>query len=828
MELNLYSSYSKLLFGLTMLLAMFNPINAVELDTNFSTDGYDLNTFGGSAYEYTEVKVQSDGKIVAVGYNNVSGTYDMFVVQYNDDGTLDTGFDTDGYKLLNFYTDKMSFGMSLAFQSDGKIVIAGKTRNTNDKFEFVMVRLNSDGSLDTTFDTDGIVLWTEDSSNDFIGNAHVQILSDGKILVGGEAMFSGDSKENYFVAKFTSTGNLDTTFGASSGYTDIAVTGTGSGDTQGMLVDSDGKILIAGNNGDISSNTNGTNGDYAVARFNNDGTIDTTFGGGDGLFEFDGGGDGFHDFGADIAQQGSKYIIVGKTRNSSDYKWSVSRIDSDGTLDTTFGTNGHTLFSGSNTYDFVKGVQVLSDNSILVAGQWEAVVNGRYDTTIAKLTENGALDTSFDDDGVYSYSFNNMTNKVYDMVVDSSGRIITVGSNSNGMIIARFLAQTNSVPTSKDKNITINEDTSYNFVLNDFNFTDADAGDTLESIYITTLETDGNLSVNGSDVVQNQKILAANITNLVFTPVADAFGTPYTTFGFKVSDGEANSTAEYTITINVNDVPEPTPPSTTTPTPTPTPTPEPDNSQLVDSSADELDTGVELGEAVEGEDSIVLTQTDTQSGEQTEIVIPKLEGKVINIVYSSEAIEFTLGDGIASYNNNGTTEHVVSVDNKETIAISYLPGAKVEFIPSGGVQTSLSLGEDGSESQVVIVATPEGASENSVTTPDGVESRADTTIVGTQTVIQEDGRVVVDTPVVVSSLDNNITTQTTLDENGNVIITALKVKPDGTKEVVILSPESGYEAGTKINVKNENGAVYVEVVTKVGSQTFELRNKGRK
>ena len=179
------------------------------------------------------------------------------------------------------------------------------------------------------------------------------------------------------------------------------------------------------------------------------------------------------------------------------------------------------------------------------------------------------------------------------------------------------------------------------------------------------------------------------------------------------------------------------------------------------------------------EDSLELTFINKEDGTQTKIAIPKLEGKTINTVYSPQAIEFQMRDAVASYNNNGTTEHVMSVDNKETIAISYIAGAKVEFREDDGVQTSVGFeSQDGKKSELLVVATKEGYSQNSVKNSNGVLSKADSTIIGTQTVIDENGTITVDTPVVVSSLENNITSTSKLDADGNLIVTALKVSKD--------------------------------------------------
>lgn len=112
----------------------------------------------------------------------------------------------------------------------------------------------------------------------------------------------------------------------------------------------------------------------------------------------------------------------------------------------------------------------------------------------------------------------------------------------------------NNSPTSNDISVTTNEDTSHLFEANDFNYTDSDDGDSVESLYITTLPTKGKLTLSDTNVTLNQQVTVANIPNLKFIPVANGNGTPYDSFAFKVNDGDANSTSAYTATINVTSI----------------------------------------------------------------------------------------------------------------------------------------------------------------------------------------------------------------------------------------------------------------------------------
>jgi osmotically-inducible protein OsmY len=114
----------------------------------------------------------------------------------------------------------------------------------------------------------------------------------------------------------------------------------------------------------------------------------------------------------------------------------------------------------------------------------------------------------------------------------------------------------NDLPTAADNTVTIAEDATHSFTAGQFNFADID-GDSLSSIKITSLPATGALTLNGSAVSQNQTIAASQIANLVYTPVANGNGDPYTTFQFKVNDGTADSASAYTMTVDVTPVNDP-------------------------------------------------------------------------------------------------------------------------------------------------------------------------------------------------------------------------------------------------------------------------------
>jgi len=229
-----------------------------SLDTTFSGDG--ISTSNIPDYSYSSntsahansIALQDNGKVVLAGdiyfdgsTNTIIWNYDIALVRYNSDGSLDTTFSGDGisaHHISGDYGD--DYAKTVILQEDGKILVAGSK----------LWRYNSNGSLDTTFDTDGLVS-INISCND------VLLQNDGKILVVGNS--------SAILKRYNSNGSLDTTFG-SAGVVNTGI-GGGSDYTYNIALQSDGKILVSGTAAIGSGNA------FVVARYNSDGSLDTTF-----------------------------------------------------------------------------------------------------------------------------------------------------------------------------------------------------------------------------------------------------------------------------------------------------------------------------------------------------------------------------------------------------------------------------------------------------------------------------------------------------------------------------------------------------------------------
>jgi uncharacterized delta-60 repeat protein len=234
-----------------------------SLDTGFDSDGIVTTPVGSYADLATCVVIQSDGKIVATGQSLISGNdYDFSAVRYNSDGSLDTSFDTDGKVITAIAGTNDDRAYSAAIQSDGKIVVVGYTYGTG-LYHYALVRYNTDGSLDASFDSDGIAITV-------IGNLidiayAVAIQNDGKIVAAGYSYNPASNANDFALVSYNSDGSLNTNCD-----TDGIVT-TPIGPTvdmaSAMAIQGDGKIVVVGQSL-ISVLDGGSTYDFSVVRYN--------------------------------------------------------------------------------------------------------------------------------------------------------------------------------------------------------------------------------------------------------------------------------------------------------------------------------------------------------------------------------------------------------------------------------------------------------------------------------------------------------------------------------------------------------------------------------
>jgi uncharacterized delta-60 repeat protein len=371
------------------------------------------------------VAVQPDGKILVGGNSStiidptnwIYGENLLLLARFNVDGSLDTSFGSNGYATVNVWTSDYLYEavIGISVLSNGKIVVGVGDAYIQHEGQpgFGAARFNADGSIDTSFGNNGVRLVSSTSGQD---TAHSMTLdAAGNILIVGE---SPNSPSRIFVARITPAGNLDTSFGIGGIVTTLVGTGNSLGN--GIAVQSDGKIVVTG------TSWSGSTTVVTVLRYNSTGTIDTTFGGGDGIATFDVAPS--YDTGMAVAIQGDGKIVVGGhgvsgtlSSGGDNMDFVVLRLNSDGTLDTTFNTTGTRLIDLGNSEQF-RTISIQPDGKILLAGQ------SGFKAAFVRLASDGSLDETFNGTGILttSYDGNGIATALQD-----DGRIVSIGSVSD-------------------------------------------------------------------------------------------------------------------------------------------------------------------------------------------------------------------------------------------------------------------------------------------------------------------------------------------------------------------------------------------------------------
>ena len=342
-------------------------------------------------------------------------------------GDLDPTFGTGG-TLMTDINRSTDLAQAVALQADGKLVVVGQTYKNNDYSteDFAVARYNTDGTLDTTFGRGGKV------RTDFPGLAAVPssvvIQSDGKIVVAGGAFplftFAGDFK----VVRYNPNGSLDTSFGNGGIVTTTFPEGSYAFD---VALQPDGKIIAAGTVFVNFIPGESSNTDFALARYNPDGTPDATFGnGGQVSTDFVGLED---DAFSILIQPDGKIVAVGSANDPATfYDFAAARYLSNGTIDTTFGVAGKVRTDfGDQNFDRARSAALQTDGRIVAAGFAISQNGGVQNFAVARYTSSGVLDTTFSRDGKTQIDFGNCCQSATKVLLQSDGKIITVGG-SNG------------------------------------------------------------------------------------------------------------------------------------------------------------------------------------------------------------------------------------------------------------------------------------------------------------------------------------------------------------------------------------------------------------
>ncbi len=396
------------------------------LDTSFSEDGIAIQDLGTNSFDLVYGSaLQKDGKIVVVG----ASAGNFIAIRYLPEGNPDSTFGNSGIVIAD-YNGLDDRCHAVTIQPDGKIILAGETRIAGQQ-DFAVLRLQPDGRPDSSFGVNG---WaTTDLGTTYEFPNCVTLQRDGRILTAGR-------KENGFhsdfaMVRYQTNGQLDTLFGEHG----IVTTNLREEDEAfSIAVQPDNLIVLAGF-ASISAM-----GDFAVVRYNPDGTPDKLFGdGGKVLTDMD--GVGASDFIRSMVLMPNGKILVAGNANNNNIDFSsdagMARYDKHGDLDPTFGIGGKYIIPFGSKTD-INSVALQADGKILLGGNSDVMGDNRW--LLARFLPDAGLDTTFGDMGIITTDFPDTREFVDNVLVQTDGRIILAGTEGTStnldFAVARYIA----------------------------------------------------------------------------------------------------------------------------------------------------------------------------------------------------------------------------------------------------------------------------------------------------------------------------------------------------------------------------------------------------
>ncbi len=369
--------------------------DAGTLDLTYNTTGFRLTSeSGGLAVRARAVVLQTDGMALVTGM--YQGGIDIgYYARYKTNGTLDTG-------LIEF-GPAITESSSIILQTDGKFVSSGYPYT---------VRHNPDMSLDTSFRTVGYTT---------VGGTAKEALA---LQTDGNIISAGGTGVSFTIGRFMTNGRLDTAFHTNGTVSTTIGTFSNEGAAHSVFIQTDGKIIAIGQGDNL------TDSDFALVRYTVDGNEDATFGvGGIALTTIG--------LGTDVAwtsalQSDGKILAAGYTDNGTNQDFAMVRYNINGTLDSSFHTDGIVVTTFGPSHEEIRSIVIQTDGKILAGGSRH---NGsKNDIAVARYKSDGSLDTAFHTNGTVVFSITAQDNGAFGLVIQSDGRVIAVGEASVGGI----------------------------------------------------------------------------------------------------------------------------------------------------------------------------------------------------------------------------------------------------------------------------------------------------------------------------------------------------------------------------------------------------------
>ncbi len=476
------------------------------LDVSFDLDGKVTSDFTSNAELAYTMKILNSGRILVAGQAKPGANFDMVLTAYNSSGKVDSTFGINGKTFTDLGNNELAADMLI--QPDGKILLIGNTtaaNNSNGKW--MVSRYSASGFPDSTFGTNGSV--TLDFNPAMVERANAGALqADGKLLVIGYSAMQG---YNNTLARFTTSGSLDSTFGVNG----VLVYPLGPFEDYGsdIEVQSDGKYVIGG----LRMYGGGYN--FALARLYSNGGTDSSFGI-NGFIETD---FGFNDddlIGA-IYLHGNNITAVGSSGYNGDTDPAIARYTANGLPDSSFGVNGKLTTHVGVGYGHLTSAVIQPDGKLLATGYARNPLND--DFVLLRYNVDGTLDNSFNSTGLVTTAFFSSEDQAYNIQLQPDGKAVMAGATFNGtssdIALARYYTGIVIAACSADTTtITQNICSGQSFVFNGQQFvtagiyydTLANAGgcDSLIILHLSVNNSAAAITVNGSaSVCEGDSIL---------------------------------------------------------------------------------------------------------------------------------------------------------------------------------------------------------------------------------------------------------------------------------------------------------------------------------
>ena len=398
-------------------------------DSSFAGTGVLLIDLVQNTETGNGVEVQADGKILLLASAKIGAAFDIEVVRLNEDGSIDSTFAVDGaYRYQNLNGSDLAYDLNIL--DDGSMLVCGSHANTPNDTEMLLIKLDSGGSPDSTFGTNGIVIQHVDVDQDY-ANA-VDVNDQGEIFLGGTSKVQGFNYIRNVVAKYDAHGVIDTTFGDHGIF--MWKTDSTANEVLQLQVLDDGNILTSGRAKPAGKDR------IALYKILSDGSgLDTAFADhGELLAPFEGKG-----YGLTVHENGN-ILVTGNNLTAQGYDLVVLAYNQDGTENLDFGEFGVAQFNkGIN--DVGLAILVQSDGKIIASGETGGTVFSGPPRAFfsVRMDAEGVIDTTWGDHGFVTTPTSNFFAFANASAIQADGKVLLVGASAtnvsgNDLTVVRY------------------------------------------------------------------------------------------------------------------------------------------------------------------------------------------------------------------------------------------------------------------------------------------------------------------------------------------------------------------------------------------------------